>query len=306
MAKDCQNNDADIDIAVSIIVPAYNEEEAIANVLIGLLDEFPEHDILVIDDGSTDCTAEIVLNFPCRLIRHEINRGYGASWKTGLLKAKGDIVVFCDGDGQFNPKDVRKVVDKLIETDADMISGARQTASHTQFVRKPGKLILQWVAEILQGRKIPDLNCGLRAVRPRVLRRYMHILPNGFSASSTSLMIFLNRGYKVMFIPIKVTKRLGSSSVNIISDGFGTLLLLIRLIALFNPLRIFLPISGLIMGSAILYSVYEIIVRGLGMPVLGATLLTGGLLVFLVGIVCDQISSMRIEQFEVARLEDDE
>lgn len=290
--------------SISIIIPAFNEEQAIGGVVDGLRKELGECEILVIDDGSSDKTAEVAGQHACTIIKHDVNRGYGASWKTGLLKAKGDIVVFCDGDGQFQPGDVHAAVDHFIENDADMTSGFRGQDSHRPWLRRPGKRLLLWVAELLQGRSIPDLNCGLRVVRRRILRRYMHILPNGFSASSTSLMIFFHRGYKVNFHPVSVKKRLGKSSVSIFSDGFGTLLLLVRLIALFNPLRVFLPISGIFVLFAILYSIYEIVVRGLGVPVLGATLFSGGLLIFLVGIVCDQISSMRLEQFELARLGD--
>lgn len=291
---------------ISIIVPAYNEEAVISDVVMNLSQAYPTAEIIVVNDGSHDKTKDIVSALDCVFIDHKINRGYGASWKSGLRKATGDVVVFYDGDGQFEIHDVKRCVDVFQATDADMVSGSRGSGSDRSLTRVPGKWILKQVSQILHGQKIPDLNCGLRVVRRSVLLRYMHLLPNGFSASTTSLMIFLNRGYVVQYCEIKTKARLGTSSVNMISDGFGTVLLLIRMIALFNPLRVFGPVSLALILFSFVYSILEVITKGLGIPVLGATLFTGGMLTFMVGIVCDQISFMRLEQFETARLEDEE
>jgi glycosyltransferase involved in cell wall biosynthesis len=283
---------------VTIVIPAYNEEVAIEGVVTQLARHYPEFEILVVDDGSQDKTGEIAGGLPCRTVRHEVNRGYGATWKTGCREAAGDIIMFVDGDGQFDDDDVRRAIDTLVESKADMVSGARQRASHTPILRRPGKFLLAQLAAILVGQKIPDLNCGLRVVRRDMLIRYLHLLPDGFSASTTSLLLFLKRRYKVVFFPIVTKKRLGKSSVKALRDGFGTIMLMVSLIALFNPLRIFLPVSALLFVTSFVYSAYEAFAKGLGVPVLGAVLFIGGMLSFLMGVMCDQISAIRLERFE--------
>ena len=234
----------------------------------------------------------------CRLIRHKVNKGYGASWKTGVLQARGDTVVFFDGDGQFEVGDVGRVVERLQSEDADIVFAVRRHGSQEPWLRRPGKAVLFAVANFLARRRIKDLNCGLRAVKRKILLRYLHLLPDGFSASTTSTLIFIKRGYQTSEVEITTRKRLGKSSVRIIKDGLNTMLLIIRIIALFDPLRIFVPVSLAVMAAATLYSLYEALHRGLGIPVLGATLFTGGLLIFFMGIVCDQISAVRLERFE--------
>lgn len=286
------------DSGVTVVVPAFNEEEIIGEVVAELIQRYPEYEILVVNDGSSDRTAELVENLPCRLINHKVNSGYGSVWKTGCRHASGDVVVYFDGDGQFDPDDIEKVLDRFAETNADMVSGVRVKGTHTDFRRQPGKLVLREVANFLAKRKIPDLNCGLRAFNRTLLSRYLHLLPDSFSASSTSMLVFLKQGHKVEFQPLVVKKRAGTSSVNILRDGFSTLLLIVRIIALFDPLRIFLPISLVLIVVSILYSGYEIIRLSLGIPVLGAVLFIGGVLCFLLGILSDQISALRLERLE--------
>ena len=283
---------------VSIVVPAFNEEEAIATVTESLAERYPDYEIIVVDDGSSDHTAQRVDRDRCRLISHQVNRGYGASWKTGAKNARGKIVVFFDGDGQFQVEDVGRAVDKLRAEDCDMVLSVRRQGAGEPLIRRPGKAILFAVANFLARQKIRDLNCGLRAVKKKVLLRYLHLLPDGFSASTTSTLVFIKRGYKIGEIEITTKKRLGSSSVRIVRDGLGTILLILRIIALFDPLRIFLPASAFLMAFATVYSLYEAFTRGLGVPVLGAVIFIGGMTTFFMGIICDQISAVRLERFE--------
>ena len=280
--------------SVSVIIPAFNEEGGIKETVLGIRQRYPDYEILVIDDGSSDNTAKIVSQLPCRLIQHKLNRGYGASWKTGIENAKNDIIVFFDGDNQFNPDDIQKLVFTFIQEKADMVSGARIKKSHVPLKRRPLKVILKWFVELLVERSIEDLNCGLRCVRRSVIRRYTSLLPNGFSASTTSLVIFLYQSSVVKFIPIKTKKRIGTSSVKILRDGLGTVILIVRLVAMFNPLKIFLPTSGFFLLFSFAYSIYEAIVNKMGIPVLGLMLFMSGVLLFFFGILCDQISALRL------------
>lgn len=283
---------------VTIVIPAYNEASAIASVVRTLRARYPRFEILVVDDGSADDTARVAAAEGAVVVRHHENQGYGSTWKTGVAEARAPVVVFFDGDGQMNAEDVERLLAEMRATGADMVSGARQNASGSPLLRRPGKELLRRMAQFLVSRKIADLNCGLRAVKVEVLRRYLHLLPQGFSASTTSLMVFMQRGYLVKFVPITVRKRVGSSTVRIISDGFGTLMLILRLIALFNPMRVFLPISLGTVALSLIYSLVEVVRVGLGIPVLGAIMFIGGLQFFLIGIVCDQVSALRLERFE--------
>lgn len=284
--------------SVTIIIPAYNESEVIDEVVSNLRNLYPDYKIIVIDDGSTDNTAEKVDTNKCKLIQHPFNRGYGASWKTGVTNADTDIVIFFDGDGQFDPNDVKRVLDELIEHNCDMVTGCRTQESYTPWTRKPGKALLLRLARFLVHKPIKDLNCGLRAIKRHVLLRYLHLLPDGFSASTTSKLVFLKRGYLVRSVDIVTKKRAGKSSVRIIKDGFSTILLMLRIISLFEPMRIFIPSSLVLLLVSMIYSGYEALILDRGIPVLGATLFTAGVIIFFMGIICDQISAIRLERFE--------
>lgn len=281
---------------VTIAVLAYNEEAALADVLANLQERYPDYEIMVINDGSADSTADIARATGVRLISHKMNRGYGAAWKTALKYAKSDTLVFYDGDGQFDSNDIAKLVKTFDENDADMVVGERGANSHVPFIRRPGKKVLIALASYLVGQRIKDVNCGLRAVNRKTLLNYAQLLPDGFSASTTSLMLFLKRGYRVIFEPIIVTERLGTSSVRQIRDGFGTIILMTRMIALFNPLRLFLPVAITFMVISLVYSLYEALLNGMGVPVLGSMLFVGGVLAFLMGVMSDQIASLRLNQ----------
>ena len=291
---------------VSIAVLAYNEAEAISDVLDVLVEKYPDYELLVIDDGSTDGTREIATLKGVRVVSHKVNRGYGAAWKTAIKEASGDTLVFYDGDGQFNPDDVGRLITLKTQDYADMAVGQRRPDSHVPTGRRPGKAVIRHLVQFLAEEEIKDPNCGLRAVDRTLLRRYADLLPDGFSASTTSLLIMLKRGYRLSYLPITVGPRLGKSSVRQVRDGLRTIILLVRLIALFNPLRIFLPLSGALVALSLIYSLYVAIIEGAGIPVLGAVMLIGGLQAFLLGVVCDQISSLRLSSFSTPSEKDAE
>ena len=284
---------------ITIIIPAFNEEQGLGPTLEALQGSLPEHvaEIIVVDDGSTDRTAEIAMAAGVRVLRHGNNRGYGASLKTGISSAGGDYVLTMDADGQHRLEDVAKLCEAVAVPDApECVIGNRVKLLHSPLWRMPGKWLLTRMAQFLISRKIPDLNSGLRIVRRDVAKRYMRMCPQGFSFSTTLTMALMSRGYRVDFVPIQVQKRVGTSTVTA-RAGFQTILLVIRLATLFNPLRIFLPAATICVLAGIVWAAPHVYYReGITVGSLLALLL--GTLLFALGLICDQISQLRLERYE--------
>ena len=227
------------------------------------------------------------------MVRHPKNRGYGASLRSGLAASRYAHILFYDGDGQFDPAEIPDLLAAADE--ADMATGKRGADSDAPFLRRPGKKILAWTANYLAKQKIPDLNCGYRIVRREVLERHEHLLPEGFSASTTLTLLLLKGGYDVRFVRVRIRRRQGSAStVNIVTDGFDTLMLIVRLITLLDPLRVFLPASGAMFAVGVLWGLqYLMLGRGLSMATL--FLLISSVLTFLIGLLADQVAALRRE-----------
>lgn len=292
-----------MNIALTIIIPCYNEEGGIGGTIekLGPVAEKNGWKILIVNDGSSDRTAEIVDNLKwADVIHHKHNKGYGASLKNGILAADTEYISFYDADGQHQPEDLERM--SLEAENYDMIVGARGKSSHQDWQRKPGKWVLSKFANFLTGEVIPDLNSGLRIVKKSEIKPLLHLFPNGFSFSTTSTMAFMNMGFSVKYIGIKVEKRVGKSTVKQLKHGSSTLLLMLRLMVLFNPLRVFLPVSFFLIGTGILYQL------GFGIYTFYSTsrivifqgsilLLVTGILIFFFGLMTDQISEVRKHQF---------
>jgi len=279
---------------VTIIVPAFNEEESIESVASSLLKAFPECRILIIDDGSTDETAQMAEKTGATVVRHTSNQGYGASLRTGILKAQTTFVLFCDADGQHRIEDVRHLMEARDEY--DMIVGTRNADSHTPLNRAPGKFILKHFANFLAGEKIPDLNSGLRILRRDVILKYIHLMPRGFSFSTTSTFALLKGYHDIALIPIIVQKRKGSSTVRQLKHGPQTMLLMLRLTVLFEPLKVFLSAAATLMALSLTSLGIDIWSSGrfdIGDSTVLLSITT--LLTFLFGLVCDQVSAIRRE-----------
>ena len=277
---------------VTIIIPAYNEGEGIADV-ITQLKELPEnYEILVVDDGSTDNTYKLASATRVKVIRHPYNKGYGAALKTGIRNAEADIVLFMDADGQHKPKDIKKLTQYIGEY--DMVVGARTKKSKVSLLRRPGKKILSITANYLAGTKIPDLNSGFRALKKSIAMEFMHILPNTFSFSTTITLACIASGYNIKYVPIEAPERVGTSKIKPFRDGFNFIMLLIRTIVLFNPLKVFLPMSFILFFFGFSYLSYELVVH-LNVPDSAILLIVSSILIFFFGILADQISSMRRE-----------
>jgi len=288
---------------LTIIIPCFNEEEGIARTIETLIPVAQLNDwtILLVNDGSTDGTKAIVDKLEGVLvINHKHNKGYGASLKTGIQAATTEYIAFYDADGQHQPGDLVKM--NLIANEYDMVVGARGKSSHQDWQRKPGKWVLSRFANFLTGQTIPDLNSGLRIIKRDIILNLLHLFPNGFSFSTTSTMAFMNMGYSVEYLPIQVKKRVGKSTVKQLKHGSSTLLLILRLMVLFNPLRVFLPVSFFLIGLGTVYQIgfgiYTYVQKGKIVIFQGSMLLlVTGLLIFFFGLMTDQISEVRKHQF---------
>jgi glycosyltransferase involved in cell wall biosynthesis len=284
---------------ITVVIPAYNEELGIGSTLEAVKSLVPDTvaEVIVVDDGSTDRTAEIAAAAGVRVIRHASNRGYGAALKTAIHGATGAYVLTMDADGQHRIEDVARLCKEVAGSDApECVIGQRVKKLHSPLWRMPGKWLLTRMAQFLIRRKIPDLNSGLRIVRRDVALRYMRICPQGFSFSTTITMALMSRGYDVRFVPIEVEKRVGKSTVTA-STGFQTILLVLRLATLFNPLRIFLPISALSVMIGIAWSIPYVMDRQ-GVTVGSMLAILTGVLLFALGLICDQVAQMRLERYE--------
>lgn len=284
---------------LTICIPCLNEENSIGNVLKELVREFTDAEIIVVDDGSTDRTVEIAKSFSSvKVIEHKKNKGYGASLKTAIRNSTQSVVAWFDADGQHTPESLRKVVTPVLNGEKEVVIGIRDKNSERKIDRIPGKLILKFIAEVIVRDKIPDLNSGLRCFSLEVIKKYLHLLPDGFSASATSTVLIMKRGGNIGYQKIVARKRKGRSTVKIFRDGWATIKLLLRLLVLFEAFGFFTLLSLLQIIPGLVYGLYIAIINKTGFPTLASTVIISGILTFFMGIVTDQITSMRKEKFE--------
>jgi glycosyltransferase involved in cell wall biosynthesis len=278
--------------SVSIILPAKNEAESLGTLLPVLRKNFPEEEIIVINDGSTDNTVEICEQNQVTVITHIYSMGNGAAIKTGTRNATGDILMFMDADGQHNPEDINRLLEK-INDGYDMAVGARQLNTHASLPRRIGNTIYNKLASIMTGYPIKDLTSGFRAARARHFRKFLYLLPNKFSYPTTSTMAFFRSGLPVAYVPIKAMIRAGEgkSHIRLFHDGFRFLIIIVKIGALFSPMRFFLPISGLLFFTGLAYYGYTYYSFG-RLTNMSAILFLSSLFTFLIGIVSEQISAL--------------
>jgi len=278
--------------ATSVVIPAFNEARAIGEVVTALRAAAPWHEILVVDDGSTDETRAQARSAGARVIRHPYNKGNGAAVKTGIRAAGGACVLIVDGDGQHRAADAARLVAYLAEY--DLVVGARSARTQSSIARRLGNAALNAVASYLTEQRIPDLTSGFRAARREYLLEFLHLLPNGFSTPTTTTLAFMKAGYSVRFVPVDAAPREGSSKIRFGPDGVRFFLILLKVITIFSPLRIFLPISAAAFALGALYAVWTILTQS-HVTNSSVLLILLSVLIFLVGLISEQISSLRFE-----------
>ena len=276
----------------SVIIPAFNEGAAIAAVVAALKAGAPWHEVVVVDDGSTDDTSDRAREAGAIVVRHPYNKGNGAAVKSGVRRATGANVLIVDGDGQHRPADAERLVSKLGEY--DLVIGARSSATQATFARRVGNAALNWLASYLTERQIPDLTSGFRAARRECLLEFLHLLPNGFSTPTTTTLAFLKAGYSVAFEPIDAEQRVGTSKIKFARDGAKFFLILLKIITIFSPLRVFVPVSAVTFATGSLYAVWTIWTQS-HVTNSSVLLIMLAVVIFLVGLVSEQISALRFE-----------
>ena len=278
--------------SVSVVIPACNEAAAIDDVVRELSGVATWCEILVIDDGSSDDTGARATAAGARVVRHPYTKGNGAAVKTGIRAASGEYVLILDGDGQHRPADAGRIAARLGEY--DLVVGARAPGTQAGLTRRAGNAALNGLASFLTEREIPDLTSGFRAARRECLLEFLHLLPNGFSTPTTTTMAFLRAGYNVAFEPVDARPRVGTSKIRLSRDGPKFVLIMMRVMTIFSPLRIFLPISIVSLITGIAYAIYTIVDQG-KIPNGAVLLIMFAVIVFLVGLVSDQVAALRFD-----------
>jgi glycosyltransferase involved in cell wall biosynthesis len=278
--------------STSIVIPAFNEEPAIGSLVAALRGAAAWHEIIVVDDGSSDATANRAHEAGAVVVRHPYNKGNGAAVKTGIRQATGEYVLVIDGDGQHRAADALRLVSRLGEY--DLVIGARAAGTQATRARMLGNAALNGLAGYLTGRKVPDLTSGFRGARRAHLREFLHLLPNGFSTPTTTTLAFIKAGYNVHFESIEAELRVGQSKIRLARDGTKFLLIVLKIVTLFSPLRVFLPISlaAFLLGSG--YAAWTIVTQS-HVTNSSVLLIMLAVIVFLVGLVSEQIAALRFE-----------
>jgi len=277
----------------SIIVPALNEAEAIADLVRALRGSAPWHEVIVVDDGSTDGTGERAREAGAIVVRHPYNKGNGAAVKSGVRRATGDAILIVDGDGQHRPGDAVRLVTRLDEY--DLVVGARSAATQASMSRRLGNALLNRLATYLTDREIPDLTSGFRAARRECMLEFLHLLPNGFSTPTTTTLAFIKAGYSVAFEPIDAEQRQGKSKIKLARDGAKFFLILLKIITIFSPLKIFVPVSVVTFLLGFGYAVWTAVSQS-HVTNSSVLLILLAVVIFLVGLVSEQISALRFER----------
>jgi glycosyltransferase involved in cell wall biosynthesis len=285
---------------LSIIIPAFNEQEGITQTLERLASEdcLKGAEIILVDDGSSDKTSQVASSFPqVKIIRHPFNRGYGSAICTGARASQGEYILWFDGDGQHRVEDLVKVSQKLLNEELEYVIGVRDTESYQDPNRKFGKWLLRQAVNFSLGRPVPDFNSGLRGFKREILLRYLHLLPKGFGASTLTTLLMVENDHYGSTVPIRVQPRLGKSTVKMVRDGMRTLEIILHIVVLFKPLKFFGIIGLFLILLGLVYGFVKASLVHLGFPIFASLLIILGVQSFFFGLLCDQISAMRREKF---------
>lgn len=276
---------------VSIVVPAKNEAENLRLWLPRLVDLDCYDELIVVDDGSTDATTSVAQEHGAKVLRHEQSMGNGASIKHGFREAKGDWVLFMDGDGQHQPEDIPRFLDAMRESKADMVVGARGSEGQASKGRHLANAFYNRFASLLTENKVEDLTSGFRLVKADKFHEFISLLPNKFSYPTTSTMAFFRSGYPVKYIPIDVKKRMGKSHIHPLKDGARFLIIIFKVATLYSPLKVFVPIAMALFFLGLARYIFTYIEMGT-FTNMSALLMVSAVQIFLVGLVSEQITNL--------------
>ncbi|MCD6517078.1 MAG: glycosyltransferase family 2 protein [Candidatus Aminicenantes bacterium] len=274
----------------TIIIPSFNEEKGIRTVLESMKKFSSKFEIIVVDDGSKDATSRIVNKFPgVKLIRHDVNKGYGAAIKTGVRQASSNIIIITDADATYPSQRIPDLLKKYREGNIDMVVGAR-TGENVKIplIRKPAKWFIKKLADYLSGENIIDINSGLRLIRKDLISKFNRILPEGFSFTMTITLALLTNGYRVEYIPIDYHKREGKSKLRPLRDTYGFLKLIVRTVLYFQPLKVFMPLSFLFFIVGFILLLYRIFITEAFVTTI-TLLFMAAFQLFIVGLLADLI-----------------
>ena len=275
---------------ISVVIPAKNEAAVIGQTVARVLSVLPDAELVVVNDGSIDDTAQVARQAGATVIDHPYSKGNGAAIKTGARAATGEVIVFLDGDGQHAPEDIPRLLAKL-EQGYDMVVGARQAGSQASVGRGLANTLYNKLASYMVGHKVEDLTSGFRAARAEKFREFLYLLPNGFSYPTTCTMAFFRAGYSVAYEPIDASKRIGKSHIRLLRDGARFLLIIFKIGTLFSPLKLFTPIAAAFLGTGLLYYAYTWFEYD-RFTNMSALLFTTSVIVFLIGLVSEQITQL--------------
>jgi glycosyltransferase involved in cell wall biosynthesis len=289
-------------IEVSVILPAYHEESVVGDVVRrvrAVMDALGRsYELLVVDDGSQDATAARAAEAGARVLAHPYNIGNGAAVKTGIRGARGGVLVLLDADGQHPPEEIPRLIEKL--GPYDMVVGARTGDSETQVHRDLANRTYNWLASYVCEQKIEDLTSGFRAIKADLARRFLYLLPNTFSYPTTITLATVRAGHSLAYVPIASVKRVGRSKIRLLRDGTRFLMIILKIATLFSPLKVFVPISAAMFMVGFGYGLFKVLALGSRYGPTSAMVMTTSVVVFLVGLVSEQIAQLRFDRSEAA------
>ncbi len=279
---------------VSVILPTYNEAETIGDIVLKIKDLYPDFEIIVINDGSTDKTAEAAKNAGADVYSHPYNIGNGAAIKSGIRVASGDILVFMDGDGQHDPSDIAGFLKYM--PDYDMVVGARSIKGQASVGRALGNKVYNWLASYVAKFHVQDLTSGFRAVKSKIAKSFLYLIPNTYSYPTTLTLSVLRSGWSLKYVPIKIRSRsAGESNIKILKDGVRFFMIITKICTLYSPLRIFLPVSFVLFVLGLSNYIHTLLTQG-RFTNMSALLFTTSIIIFMMGLISEQICQMRYER----------
>lgn len=285
---------------LSIILPAKNEAAGLRQLLPRLREQLPQAEIIIVDDGSTDDTVELCRQYSVTVVQHKYSMGNGAAIKAGARQAHGEILVFMDADGQHDPGDIPRLLDRIREG-FDMVVGARTSSGQASIWRGFANRIYNTLASWITGHRVDDLTSGFRAVRAKYFQQFLYLLPNGFSYPTTITMAFFRAGYAVGYEPIDVARREGKSHIRPLRDGVRFFLIIFRVGTLYSPLKVFLPVSVTFFLVGLGHYIYTYATEG-RFTNMSMLLFTASVVIFLIGLISEQIANLMYASTELRQV----